>query len=327
VADFYKGKQVQLIVGYGTGGGYDVYGRVIARHIGKHIPGNPTVVVQNMPGAGSLRAANFIYNVAPKDGTVFGTFARNMPLIGILGANQNVQFDPRKFTWLGSSSSFADDAYMLMVRKDAPVKSVQDAQRPGGPPLVVAGTAEGATGNDVPILLRDALGFNIKLITGYPDSSSIFLAVDRKEAEARSVDLSSIKAAKPDWLLPDGQMRPLVQFARKTRHADFPDVPTARELARNEASRALIEVAELPYTLARPYAAPPGIPDDRAKALQTAFMALHKDKDFLDEAARLKIDISPVSGDEVLQLIDQISKSPPEILKQIEKLLAENKGN
>jgi tripartite-type tricarboxylate transporter receptor subunit TctC len=142
VADFYKGKTVQLIVGYGTGGGYDVYARALARHIGRHIPGNPNVVVQNMPGAGSLRAANFLYNAAPKDGTAFGLFARNMPLLAILGSNPNVQFDPRKFTWLGSSSSFADDAYLLFVRKDAAVKSVDDARKPGGPPLLLAGTAE-----------------------------------------------------------------------------------------------------------------------------------------------------------------------------------------
>jgi tripartite-type tricarboxylate transporter receptor subunit TctC len=326
VADFYRGKQVQLIVGYGTGGGYDVYARALARHIGRHIPGNPSVVVQNMPGAGSLRAANFLYNAAPKDGTAFGLFARNMPLLAIIGGNPNVQFDPRKFTWLGSSSSFADDAYLLFVRKDAPVKSVDDARKPGGPPLILAGTAEGATGNDVPVLLRDALGLNIKLISGYPDSGAIFLAVDRKEAEGRTVDYSSVKTSKPDWLKPDGNMHALVQFGRTARHPDFPDVPTARELARDERSRALIEVAELPLNLARPYVAPPGVPSDRAKALQHAFIATHRDPQFLDEAARLKMDVSVVTSDEALRLIDKIGGAPPDILKTIEKLLADNKG-
>src|SRR3954465_14290913 len=119
VADFYKGKRITMIVSYGAGGGYDVYARVLARHLGRHIPGNPTIVVQNMPGAGSLRGTNYLYNVAPKDGTTFGTFARNMPLLGLIKSNQNVQFDPAKFTWLGSSSSFANDAYLLMLRKDA----------------------------------------------------------------------------------------------------------------------------------------------------------------------------------------------------------------
>ena len=129
VSDFYHGKQITLIVGYGPGGGYDVYARLLAQYMPKHIPGNPTIVVQNMPGAGSLRAANYIYNAAPKDGLFFGTFGRDIPLLGILGDNQAVQFDGRKFTWLGSSSSFGPDAYTLYVRNDSPVKTAEDARR------------------------------------------------------------------------------------------------------------------------------------------------------------------------------------------------------
>jgi tripartite-type tricarboxylate transporter receptor subunit TctC len=326
VADFYKGKQVNLIVGYGPGGGYDVYGRLVARHIGRHIPGNPNVVVQNMPGAGSLRAANHIYSAAPKDGTAFGIFARNMPLLGILGGNPNVQFDARKFTWLGSSSSFVTDAYLMIVRADAPVKSVEDARRPGGPQLVLGGTAEGATGNDVPVLLRDTLGLNIRLIAGYTDSNALFLAIDRGEIQGRTTDYSSIKTNRPDWLKPNSGMNVLLQFARTTRHPDFPNVPTARELARTDAARALIELGELPYTLARPFAAPPGIPVDRAKALQQAFLAAHKDPQLLEEAARLQLDITPIGGDEILAHIERISKAPAEQLDYIRKLLAENKG-
>ena len=129
VADFYRGKQIDLIVGYGPSGGYDIYARLLARHFGRFIPGNPNVIVQNMPGAGSLRAVNYLYNAAPKDGTTIGMFSRNMPLIGLLGGNPNVQFEPRKLTWLGSSSSFVNDAYILIVRKDAPVKSIDEARR------------------------------------------------------------------------------------------------------------------------------------------------------------------------------------------------------
>jgi tripartite-type tricarboxylate transporter receptor subunit TctC len=326
VADFYKGKQVNLIVGYGPGGGYDVYGRLVARHIGRHIPGNPNVVVQNMPGAGSLRAANHIYSAAPKDGTVFGIFARNMPLLGILGGNPNVQFDARKFTWLGSSSSFVTDAYLMIVRADAPVKTIEDARKPGGPQLVLGGTAEGATGNDVPVLLRDTLGLNIRLIAGYTDSNALFLAIDRGEIHGRTTDYSSIKTNRPDWLKPNSGMNVLLQFARTTRHPDFPNVPTARELAPTDAARALIELGELPYTLARPFAAPPGIPTERAKALQAAFLAAHKDPQLLEEAAKLQLDITPIGGDEILAHIERISKAPAEQLDYIRKLLAENKG-
>src|SRR5262249_54408217 len=164
-------------VGYGPGGGYDIYARLLSRHLGRFIPGHPTIVVQNMPGAGSLRAVNYLYNVAPKDGSTFGMFARNMPLIGVLGGNSNVAFDPRKLTWLGSSSSFVTDAYVLIVRKDAPVKSIDEARRHDLPPLVLGGTAEGATGSDVPIILRDTISLHVKQVVGYPDSMAIFLAI------------------------------------------------------------------------------------------------------------------------------------------------------
>jgi tripartite-type tricarboxylate transporter receptor subunit TctC len=214
-------------------------------------------VVQNMPGAGSLRSVNWLYNVAPKDGTAIAHFARNMPLLGMMGNNPNVQFDARKFIWLGSSSSFANDAYILIVRTDAPVKTIDEARRAGGEPLVLGGTAEGATGNDVPIILRDTIGLNVKQVVGYPDSGAIFLAMERGEVHGRTTDLSSVKAIKPEWLKPNSGFHVLVQFARATRHRDFPDVPTARELARNDSSRALIELTELPYKLSRPFAAPP----------------------------------------------------------------------
>jgi tripartite-type tricarboxylate transporter receptor subunit TctC len=326
VADFYKGKIVNLVVGYGSGGGYDVYGRLVATHLGKYIPGNPTVVIQNMPGAGSLRAVNYLYNTAPKDGTVLATFARDMPLLGLIGNNTNVRFDPRKLTWLGSSSSYGNDAYLLMTRRDAAVKSIADARRAGGPPLVLGGTAEGATGNDISTVLRDALSLNIKLIVGYPDSNALFLAADRKETDGRFVGLSAVSSSHPEWLREGTNMQVLLQFARLSRHPQFPDVPTARELAENDRARALIALAELPYRLSRPFAAPPGLPADRAKALQQAFLAVHQDPDYLDEAQRLKVDVSPIGGDEVLHAIDGIAGAPPDLLEYIKKLLSESKN-
>ena len=192
-ASFYKGKTVTLVVGYGPGGGYDMYARVLARVMGKYIPGNPTVIVQNMPGAGSLRAANYLYKVAPKDGSVFGTFARSLPLLALIKSKQNVQFDPRKFTWLGSSSSFADDAYLLIARRDAAVKSIDDARKPDGPKLIVGSTADSASSdsNTMAVVLRDILGFNLKLITGYVDSGQLFMAMERGEIEGRTVSLSA----------------------------------------------------------------------------------------------------------------------------------------
>ena len=326
LADFYRGKIISLVIGYGSGGGYDVYGRLMASHLGKYIPGNPTVVVQNMPGAGSLRSVNYLYNTAPKDGTVIGLFARDMPLLGIIGNNPNVRFDPRKLTWLGSSSSYANDDYILITRKDAAVKTLAEARARGGPPLVLGATAEGATGNDISTLLRDALALNIKVIAGYPDSNALFLAADRKETDGRFVGLSAVASSHAEWLKPDSAMHVLLQFGRVTRHPQFPDVPTARELAPDDHARALIELAELPYRFGRPFAAPPGLPADRAKALQAAFLAVHNDPQYLEQAQRLNVDVSPIGSEEALRAIDSIAGAPPELLDYMRKLLSDAKN-
>jgi tripartite-type tricarboxylate transporter receptor subunit TctC len=325
VADFYRGKQVSLVVGYGTGGGYDVYARLIARYLGKFIPGNPDIIVQNMPGAASLRAVNYLYNAAPKDGTVIGTFARDMPLLGLIG-HPNARFDPRALIWLGSSSSYRNDAYLMFTRSDAPVKSVEDARRPDGPPLVLGGTGEGGSGNDVSTVLRDALGLNLKIVVGYPDSNAIFLAVDRREVDGRCVGLSSVQSSHAEWLQPGSGMHVLVQFARSSRHPAFSHVPTARELARTEAARALIEFAEIPYAFSRPFAAPPGVPKERASALQAAFLQAHGDPQFLDDAARLKIEVSPIGGTEVSSAVMKIATAPTELIDYMKKLLAEKRS-
>ena len=318
IADFYRGRSLQLVVGYGPGGGNDVYARLLARHIGRHLPGQPNVVVQNMPGAGSLVAANYLANLAPRDGAVFGTFARNLPLASVVAANPNIRFDARKLTWLGSASSYVDDAYLLWVRPDAAVTTIEAARRAGGPPLVLSGTAEGDTSYDVPVLLRQALGLDIKLIGGYPDSNALFLAAENREVDGRVADLSSVSSSRPQWL---AQMRTLLQFGRATRHRDFQNVPTARELATSAADAALIEIMEIPFLLTRPYAGPAAIPPARARALQAAFLAVQQDKAYLDEAARLKLDISPIDGAAVQAALERAAGAPPELLGRVRKLL------
>jgi tripartite-type tricarboxylate transporter receptor subunit TctC len=324
VEEFYTGKRITLTVGYGPGGGYDVFARLLGRHLGKYIPGNPQIVVQNMPGAGSLTAANYLYSVAPQDGTTFGTFSRDMALLGLMGRNPNVKFDPRGFTWLGSSSNFADDAYVLIVRDDAPVKSVADMRTSGGPVVVLGGSADGSTSGDVPRILKSALGINLRLVLGYRDSAAVFLAMERNEVSGRTIDLSAVKSVKPDWLKSGGGYRVLVQYARRTRHPDFPDAPTARELALTDAGRALIEFTETPLlSMARPFAAPPGVPADRAGALQTAFMAANPDPQYLEEAAKIGIYVSPVSAEEIGKGIERMAQSPPELFEQVRKLLGQ----
>jgi tripartite-type tricarboxylate transporter receptor subunit TctC len=318
VADFYRGRTLQVIVGYGPGGGNDVYARVLARHMGRHLPGAPNIVVQNMPGAGSLVAANYIANLAPKDGTAFGTFARNLPLSSVIGGHANIRFDARKLTWLGSASSYAGDAYILWVRLDSSVQSIDDAWQQARRPLMLSGTAEGDTSYDVAVLLRDVLKLNIKLIGGYPDSNALFLAAENKEVDGRVADLSSVMSSRPQWRT---GMRQLLQFGRATRHPDFPSVPTARELAPAPADAALIEIMEAPFVLSRPYAGPSGIPPARAKALQAAFMAMQKDPAYVEEATRLQLDLSPIGPTEVQALLDRVAGSPPELLARVRTLL------
>jgi len=191
---------------------------------------------------------------------------------------------------------------------------------------VLGATAEGGTNNDVPIILRDTIGLHVKQVVGYPDSTSIFLAIERGEIHGRTVDLSTVKSVKPEWLNPDSDFRVLVQFARTSRHPDLPDVPTARELAKNEAARAVIELAELPYALSRPFAAPPGVPAARAKALQRAFLEMQSDPEYLEDATKVSVDVSPIGADEVLRAIDRIAVAPPELLDYARRLLAELRG-
>jgi tripartite-type tricarboxylate transporter receptor subunit TctC len=323
VEEFYRGKRITITVGYGPGGGYDVFARLLARHMGKYIPGNPQMVVQNMPGAGSLTSVNYLYSVAPKDGTTFGTFARDMPMLSLLGHNPNVKFDARNFTWLGSSSNFSDDAYVMIVRDDAPVKSIDQIRKPGGPELVLGGTADGATGGDVPRILQAALGLqNLKLILGYRDSAAVFLAMERNEVSGRTTDLSAIYSNKPDWLKPGGGYRLLVQYARLDRHPDYPSTPTARELATTAEGRTLIEFTETGLlTMSRPYAAPPDVPADRARALREAFDATHRDKEFLAEAAKVRVYVSPVTAAEVVSSIEKMSKTSPALLDQVRQIM------
>jgi tripartite-type tricarboxylate transporter receptor subunit TctC len=322
VESFYQGRQINLVVGYGPGGGYDLTARLVARHLGRFIPGHPTVAVQNMAGAGSLRAANWLYGAAPRDGGTIAVFGSDIALIALIGSNPSAQLDPRKFVWLGSSSSFGDDAYVLIVRADAKSPSIAAARQPGGAPLVLGGTGEGARDADVPKILHDALGLNIRQVLGYPDSPSIALAIERGEIEGRTFDLSSVRSIRPDWFKPGSRFNVLLQFARETRHPALPDVPTARELATDADARALIAFAETPLlTMARPFAAPPGVPDDRAKALQEAFWATHHDAQFLAEAARLGIEISPVSADGVARGVATLAQAPPSILAYMKKLM------
>ncbi len=321
VSDFYKGKTVNIVVGYGPGGGYDLFARLLARFMPAHIPGHPAVTVQNMPGAASLRATNYLATTAPKDGTVIAAFDRNMPLIAFIGGNPNTQFDPLKLSWLGTLSDSSDDAFVMWIRKRPDITSIEDLRRPGGPSLTVGVTGSGATDNDVAVLLKEVLGLRLKIVQGYQDSNAVGLAVENGEVDGQMINYVTAKIAKPAWTDPNGKMQILMQFARKTRHPELPDAPMARELARDATSARLIEMAELPYVVSRPFAAPPGVPADRIKALQEAFVASFNDPEFRAEAKKLNLDLTPLGADATIAAVDALGKSPQDLKDRLRDIL------
>jgi tripartite-type tricarboxylate transporter receptor subunit TctC len=320
-ADFYKGKTVRVIIGYSPGGGYDTYARIMARELGKYLPGNPRVISQNMTGAGSLKAANYIYNNAPKDGTVFGTFGRSMPLLPLL-AKTKARFDSTKFTWIGTPASYADDAYLLLIRSDNPVKNIGDIRKKGGEPLILGTTAIGSTGTDIPLVLRNVLGLNLKLLSGYPGGVDINLAIERKEVYGRMLGMSSLKGTKRAWIKDRKIMRPILQFARQTRHPELLDVPLATELAINPEDKALIEMMQLPFLMARPFAAPPGLPPGRTKILREAFFKAVNSKEYRGAAGKLGMDVSPKSGKQVAAMVKKMYALPNKLIRRYEGILA-----
>ena len=306
VADFYKGKQVKLLIGYSAGGGYDTYARVLARHMGKHIPGNPTIVPQNMPGAGSLKLTNFIYNVAPKDGSVFGTIGRGVPMEPLLGG-KGAQFEADKFTWIGSLNNEVSICASWHTSK---VKTVEDL---ASIELIVGGTGSGADTDTFPIVMTNMFGSKIKLISGYPGGNDILLAMERGEVAGRcGWSWSSVKSRRGDWIK-DKKINILLQMSLQ-KHPDLPDVPLVMDMAKNDDDRAALELIFARQVMGRPYVAPPGIPADRAAALRAAFDATVKDPDFVADIAKMKLELNPVSGEEVENIVKRIYAAPEAIV-------------
>jgi tripartite-type tricarboxylate transporter receptor subunit TctC len=316
--DFYKGKTISLVVANAAGGGYDLYARLLARHIGRHIPGNPSIIVKYQGGAGGLVMANAMYGATPRDGLTIGLMARANPLERILG-NPAAQFENEAFTWLGTASSYQNDAYCLFVRADSPVRSIADAQRTTRP-LVFGGVAAGGTDTDLLLVARSVFGLNLKLVRGYAGVPDINLAMRRGEVDGQASGISALRNSFGDWLA-QGKLRFLVQFGHDTRWSGLPDVPTAHELAAPD-DRGLIDLAELPLKMARPFIAPPGLPPERAVILEQAFMATQADPAYLAEAKDLQIDISPLSGEDVQHLLQVLAHSPPALIARYQEILA-----
>jgi tripartite-type tricarboxylate transporter receptor subunit TctC len=313
-ADFYKGKTVDLMIGYSVGGGYDVYARMIARHLGKHIPGNPTVVPKNMEGAGSLRLANWLYNVAAKDGAVLGTIGRGTGFDPLLG-HKAAQFDGTKFNWIGS----ANDEVSVCVVWNGRTKVTKFADLLTTE-LNVGGTGSAADTDQFPRILNGVLGTKMRIITGYPGGNDVNLALERGEVDGRcGWSWSSVKSTRASWLT-DKKITILMQLSL-SKHPDLPDVPLVTELATTEEQRQILRLIFARQVMGRPYLAPPNVPADRVAALRKAFMDTMADKDFLAEAEKAQLEITPVSGEAVQKLVAEVYQTPPEIAKKAADLL------
>lgn len=313
VATFYKGKTIELHIGYTSGGGYDVYGRIVGRHIGKYIPGNPQIVPKNSPGAGSLRAANWLYAAAPKDGTALATVARGAafdPLLGVSAA----QFDGNKFNWIGSANN---EVSVCVAWHDSGVTSFQDLLNKE---LVVGGTGPTADTDQFPRVINAVLGTRMKIVPGYPGGNDVSLAMERGEVKGRCAwSWSSILATRPDWYRTK-RMHVLIQLALQ-KHPDLPDVPLVMDLARTEEERTMLALVFARQTMGRPFMAPPGVPAERVAALRKAFMETMKDRDFLAEAEKMSLEITPVSGEELQALVAKAYASDPTIARKTADLL------
>ena len=323
VEQFYKGRQITMIVGAAPGGINDITARFVARHLGQYIPGNPSIVVQNQPGAGGIASANRLANVFERDGSVIAKLERAVPMLAIQG-DPNVNFDPLKLTWLGSLSSYARDAYLMLVMAANPVTSVYELKQPGK--SITLGGDNAASSNLIfAAIARDILGLNIKVVRGYTGAAPMFLAMQSGELDGQIIGYSSVRTGQRD-LWSHNAFRPLLQFGRASRLADFPDVPTGHELTKDPAALALIDFAELQFVISLPFAAPPGVPADRATALQTAFMAMCKDPAVLDDADKLGIEMSPIDGDTVLKSIAQAAATPRDVITRYNALLGPDKN-
>ncbi|HTI86923.1 MAG TPA: tripartite tricarboxylate transporter substrate-binding protein [Alphaproteobacteria bacterium] len=320
VADFFAGKQIAIEIGSEAGGGYDIYGRAVARHLGRLVPGNPAVVARNMPGAGSLKVANFIYNQAPKDGTEIGAPQNGVAFEKIfhtLSPNgENALFDATKFTWLGSAS---ESVYVLISWHDSPVKTFDDLYTKE---LIVGAPATSTDNYVQAVMLNRMFGTKLKIVTGYAGSNAVALALERGEiGGSAGNDWSTITSAKPQWLS-EKRINILLQLGLNSRPA-LKDVPSAVDLAKTPGDRQVLELIFAKYGMSRPFMAPPGLPPERAKALRDAFAATLKDPQFLADAEKQRMEINPVTGEQVDRLVRKIFAAPPELAARAREAIRE----
>jgi tripartite-type tricarboxylate transporter receptor subunit TctC len=316
VGDFYKGKKVRVIIGYSAGGGYDVYARMVTRHMSKYIPGNPTMVPQNKPGAGSFVAAGYMYSVAPKDGTVLGTIGQNAAISKVLEP-ERVKFDPSKFIWIGNVN---EGNNVIMIWHTAGVKSWKDLTKKE---IIVGGTGVRGTSVQYPRAMNNILGTKFKIIHGFRGGKRVDLAMERGEVQGRGSNAwASIKARSPQYLKEKLVTIPVQMGLTKEKDLD---APLLMDIAPNEATRKVFWLLSSGVRVGRPIMTTPGVPSDRVITLRSAFDAAVKDKGFLAEAKRANWDINPVSGIEVQKIIEETLKTPKQIIDLTNAALSKGK--
>jgi tripartite-type tricarboxylate transporter receptor subunit TctC len=312
-AEFFKGKTIEVLIGTSTGGGYDAYTRILSRHMGRHIPGNPVLVPKNMTGGGGIRLANFLYNAAAKDGMVFGTYNRGITYEPLLG-NKSAQFDPSRFHWIGSTN---DEVSICVAWHTTGVERYQQVIERE---LVVGASGVGADTYQFPKLINGVLGTRFKIVTGYPGGNDIDLAMERQEVQGRcSWSWSSVKATHPTWL-PEKRFNILFQMGL-SKHPELRDTPLIMDLAKTDDDRAIFKLMFSRQVMAWPFFLPPGVPQDRIDALRRAFDETMRDKEFLADAAKARFEIRPVTGATIQALVGEIYATSPAIVRKTMELL------
>jgi tripartite-type tricarboxylate transporter receptor subunit TctC len=314
-AEFYTGKQLRLIVGTPAGDGYDIWSRFLARHITRHLPGSPSIVVQNMPGAGTLAATNHLFNIAPRDGSTFGSISRNLPPQAVLG-RANFRFDPRAFEWIGSPETVNR---VCVVSGSSSVKSIDDVFTHE---VLMGGMGSGMVPTVVPNILNQLVGTRFRVVEGYAGTNAIFLAIERGEVDGLCMASSTLLGPSRN-LIESGKLRILFSMESKPMAA-LPHVPTMFTRLKTEKQRQIVSFLNAALEYGRPFAAPPGVPSERVTALRMAFASTLKDPAFLAEAEKLGYIITYTSGEELKQLSDSLYATPRDILEEAAALLPTN---
>ena len=305
--EFYANKQMRLVIGTGVGGGYDLTGRLVGRHIFRHIPGQPRIVFENMPGASSLVAANYIYNIAPKDGSVLAAFVQSLPLDQVL-EKPNAKYDSSKFHWIGTPRS---DVNVIVTWHTSPVKTIEDALRM--PTILGVTTLASSGGLDV-ALVNNVVGTKFRMVAGYQSGSEIDLAMERGEVMGRSgQSWGGYKAIQPEWIQ-DKKLNVLVQGGL-ARSKDLPDVPLMTDLAKSQEQKQIIGLLSDSIGLGWPLALGPGVPPARVATLRAAFRATMSDPEFLKDAERLQVSIEPVYGEELQDVVARMISTPRSVVE------------